>query len=45
MTYEIKTTHLTALYSDNPCELLLEQEGQHPLTGQCAPPISGGRDL
>ena len=19
-----------------------EQEGQHPLTGQCAPPISGG---
>jgi len=22
-----------------------EQEGQHPLTGQRAPPISGGRDL
>jgi len=22
-----------------------KQEGQHPLTGQRAPPISGGRDL
>jgi len=25
--------------------ILSQQEGQHPLTGQRAPPISGGRDL